>query len=161
MTQTIVTAVLWFSALGSGLLAGLYFAFSAFIMTSLERIPQAAGVAAMQSINKVILSSAFMPMFWGTTLASLALAVLGFLRWGEPGTLAMLTGGVIYFVGMFVFTVIFNVPLNNALDAVDPASTQTATVWARYLKDWTFWNHVRTLACLLASGLFIYAIAVK
>jgi uncharacterized membrane protein len=159
--QTILTALLWFSALGCGLIAGLYFAFSAFIMASLERIPQAAGVTAMQSINRVILNSAFMPMFWGTTLASLALAVVGLLRWGEAGALAMLMGGVIYVVGMFVFTVIFNVPLNNALDAVDPASTQAATVWARYLKDWTLWNTVRTVACLLASGLFIYAIAAR
>lgn len=143
------------------MLAGLYFAFSAFIMASLERIPQAAGVSAMQSINKVILSSAFMPVFWGTTLASLALAVIGFLRWDEAGAAALLAGGVIYVVGMFLFTVIFNVPLNNALDAVEPGSTQAATVWATYLKDWTFWNTVRTLACLAASALFIYAIVAK
>jgi uncharacterized membrane protein len=161
MIQTIVTPLLWFSALGAGLMAGVYFAFSAFIMTSLERIPQAAGVAAMQSINKVILSSAFMPVFWGTTLAGLALAIIGFIRWGEPGALALLAGGIIYVVGMFVFTVIFNVPLNNALDAVDPAGTEAAAIWARYLRDWTFWNTVRTIACLLASALFIYAIATK
>jgi uncharacterized membrane protein len=159
MTQMIIAAALWFSALGAALIGGIYFAFSAFIMTSLERIPQAAGVAAMQSINKVILGSAFMPAFWVTTLASVALAVLGLMRWGEPGAPAMLAGGVIYVVGMFVFTIAFNVPLNNALDAVDPASAQAATVWARYLKDWTFWNTVRTVACLLASALFIYAIA--
>jgi uncharacterized membrane protein len=60
-----------------------------------------------------------------------------------------------------VFTVIFNVPLNNALDAVDPASTQAATIWARYLNEWTFWNTVPTVACLLGSGLFIYAIAAR
>jgi uncharacterized membrane protein len=155
MTQTIVTALLWFSALGAALIGGIYFAFSAFIMASLERIPQAAGVAAMQSINRVILNSAFMPVFWGTTLASLALAVIGMLRWGETGALAILAGGVIYVVGMF------DVPLNNALDAVDPASTQAATIWARYLNEWTFWNTVRTVACLLGSGLFIYAIAAR
>jgi uncharacterized membrane protein len=161
MTQTTTTALLWFSALGCGMLAGLYFAFSAFIMTSLERIPQAAGVAAMQSINKVILGSAFMPVFWGTTLASLALAVVGMLRWDEPGAAALLAGGAIYVTGMFVVTVVFNVPLNNALDAVDPASAQAGTVWAGYLRDWTFWNSVRTLACLAASALFIYAIAIR
>ena len=73
----------------------------------------------------------------------------------------MLVGGVLYVVGMFVFTMVFNVPLNNALAAVDPASVEAAEVWARYLKDWTFWNHVRTVASALASVLFVYAIAVR
>ena len=31
--QMLITGLLWFSAVGCGLLAGLYFAFSAFIMT--------------------------------------------------------------------------------------------------------------------------------
>jgi uncharacterized membrane protein len=49
--QTLVTGLLWISAIGCGLLAGLYFAFSTFVMTALGRIDQAAGIAAMNSIN--------------------------------------------------------------------------------------------------------------
>lgn len=33
--QILVPGLLWFSAIGCGLLAGLYFAFSTFIMTAL------------------------------------------------------------------------------------------------------------------------------
>ena len=73
----------------------------------------------------------------------------------------MLAGGVLYVIGMFVFTVVFNVPLNNALAAVDPASTEAAPLWARYLTDWTLWNHVRTIASTAACALFIWAIAVR
>ncbi|RJF90057.1 DUF1772 domain-containing protein [Oleomonas cavernae] len=161
MTQSIITTLLWFSALGCGLLAGLYFAFSTFIMTALGQIGQAPGISAMNAINAVIQRSLFMPFFFGTTLVSLALAVLALFRWGEPGTALMLAAGVVYVLGMFVCTVIFNVPLNNALDAVDPASAQAAPVWARYLQDWTLWNHVRTAACLAASALYIAAIAAR
>jgi uncharacterized membrane protein len=153
--------MLWFGAVGCGLLAGLYFAFSTFIMTALGRIEQAQGIAAMNSINSTILGSLFMPFFYGTTLASLILAINGFVRRGEPGAMAMLAGGVIYIAGMFVCTIVFNVPLNNALAAVDPASRAAAPVWARFLKDWTFWNHVRTISSAASSALYIAAIAAR
>jgi uncharacterized membrane protein len=161
MRHLLTTSLLWFSAIGCGLMAGVYFAFSAFVMTSLGRIDQAAGIAAMNSINVVILRSLFMPLFFGTTLAGAALALLSFFRWGEFGAIAMFAGGVIYVIGMFLVTVIFNVPLNDALAAVDPSTAQGASLWARYLQDWTFWNHVRTVASLAAFVLFTLAIAAK
>ena len=161
MAGSVIAALLWFSAVGCGSLAGLYFAFSTFIMTSLGRIGPPAGIAAMNAINVDIARSLFMPFFLGTTLTSGVLAVVGLLRWGEPGALALLAGGVIYVVGMFVVTMVFNVPLNNALAVVDPASSEGATVWARYLKDWTMWNHVRTVACIVATILFIVALGAR
>jgi uncharacterized membrane protein len=161
MQQLIIPGLLWFCAIGCGLLGGLYFAFSTFVMTSLGRIGQVAGISAMNAINVDIVRSPFIPIFFGTTLASAALAGLAIFRWGEPGALAMMAGGIIYVLGMFVVTVVFNVPLNNALAAVDPASADAASLWARYLKDWTFWNHVRTIACIAAGALFIAAIAAR
>ena len=74
--QTLVTGLLWLSAIGCGLLAGLYFAFSAFVMTALGRIDQAAGIAAMNEINRVIVQSLFLPVFMGSTLTCFVLAVL-------------------------------------------------------------------------------------
>jgi uncharacterized membrane protein len=62
---------------------------------------------------------------------------------------------------MFVVTMVFNVPLNDALAAVDPGSPDAAPLWARYLKDWTFWNHVRTITSTAACALFIAAIAAR
>jgi uncharacterized membrane protein len=159
MQQLIITGLLWFCAIGCGLLGGLYFAFSTFVMAALGRIGQVAGISAMNAINVDIVRSPFIPIFFGTTLASAALAGLAVFRGGEPGALAMMAGGIIYVLGMFVVTVVFNVPLNNALAAVDPASADAGSLWARYLRDWTFWNHVRTVACTGASALFIAAIA--
>jgi uncharacterized membrane protein len=159
--HALVTGLLWISAVGCGLMAGLYFAFSTFIMTAFGRIDQAAGIAAMNSINKVIVQSVFLPLFMGSTATCLLLAVLGLFRWNEPGALAMIAGGLLYVVGMFVVTMIFNVPLNNALATANPASPEGQTLWTRYLSDWTWWNHVRTVASTLAFGLFIAAIAAR
>ena len=161
MRQFLVPGLLWFSAIGCGLLGGVYFAFSAFVMTSLSRIDQAAGIVAMNSVSVEIVRSLFMPLFLGTTLASAVLVVMAFFRWGEAGAMSMLAGGVLYVLGMFIVTMVFNVPLNDALAAVHPSSPEAASLWARYLKDWTFWNHVRTVASTGACAFFIAAIAAR
>lgn len=148
----IETALIWFCALGCGLMGGIYFAFSAFIMRALDGIDRAAGIAAMNSINTVILRSAFMPLFVGTTLASAALAVIGIVQAESARGPLLIAGGVVYVIGMFVVTMAFNVPLNDALlrgGARDPAT------WQRYFVSWTRWNHVRTIASLAAAALFI------
>jgi uncharacterized membrane protein len=155
MLQPVITGLLWFSAIGCGLLGGLYFAFSTFIMAALGRVAQASGIMAMNAINVVIVQSLFMPLFIGTTLSSLVLAIAAVLRWGQPGASAMLVGGVLYVVGMFVCTAVIHVPMNDALAAVDPASTEATSLWARYLTDWTLWTHVRTISSTLACALFI------
>lgn len=144
-------------AIACGMMAGLYFAFSTFIMRSLAAIPGPEGIHAMQSINRVILKSPFMALFFGTTLASLALAIWGVTRWGQPGSMALVIGGLVYVVGHFAFTAAFNVPLNDALEAVDPSTMEAARVWADYLKRWVMWNHVRMFACLASCGLFLGA----
>ena len=156
--QALITALLWVSAIGCGLIAGLYFAFSTFIMTALDRIGHTQGAAAMNSINSTILGSLFMPLFFGTTVAAAILAVLALVRWSEPGAMVMLAGGLIYVVGMFICTVVYNVPLNNELAR---AGAGSAEVWARYLRDWTFWNHVRTVASTAAMALFVVALLAR
>lgn len=95
MMQPLVTLLLWFALIACGLLAGVYFAFSAFVMAALDQIDRPAGIAAMNAINRVILRSAFMPLFLGSTLAALALAILGLQDLAAPGGAAMLAGGLL------------------------------------------------------------------
>lgn len=158
MPDTIVTALLWFALISCGLLAGLYFAFSAFIMTALGAIERPAGIAAMNAINRIILRSAFMPLYFGGTLAGIALAILGLLDGAAPGAMSMLAGGLVYALGMFGVTMAFNVPLNNALIRAQMAEDGGARDWAHYLRRWTQWNHVRTLASTAAMMLFALAL---
>jgi len=146
-------------AVGCGMMAGLYFAFSTFIMRSLGAIPGPEGIHAMQSINRVILRSPFIALFFGTSLASLSFALWGLGRWGEAGSVALVAGGLVYLIGHFGFTAAFNVPLNDALEAVDPNTSEAARLWTEYLQRWTRWNHVRMAACLASCVLFLRAAA--
>jgi len=154
----LINLLFWVGAVGCGVIAGLYFAFSTFIMTALDRAGPVAGTLAMNSINVTILQSLFMPLFWVTTAVSLVAAVVGFAHWREPGGMMVAAAGLIYFLGMFGVTMFFNVPLNNALAAADPATADGIAMWTRYMKEWTPWNHVRTVTSLLASILFMVAI---
>ena len=71
-------------------------------------------------------------------------------------TFITLVAGVVYFVGMFVCTVVINVPLNNSLARQDPESADAHRVWSRYLVTWTNWNHLRTISALVSSILCIW-----
>jgi uncharacterized membrane protein len=151
------SALLWFCALGCGLMAGVYFAFSVFVMRALDQLGAAAGAAAMNAINTVILRSLFMPLFLLTSLASLVLAIIGLFYQPGAGAFPLFAGGVCYFVGMFIVTMVFNVPLNNRLQASQAHDVDAN--WRRYISAWVRWNHLRTLASLAASALFIAALA--
>jgi uncharacterized membrane protein len=151
-------ALTFFAALGSGLMAGLFFAFSVSVMAALGRLPPAGGISAMQSINAVIVNPLFLFVFFGTAALSILLAIAALVRLSEPGALYLLTGSVIYLVGSILVTMVFNVPLNNALAAVKPDSDEGESLWRRYLSVWRAWNHARTAACLAACALFILAL---
>ena len=86
MTHLVPAAVLWFLALGSGMLGGVFFAFSTFIMKALSRLPPPHGAAAMNAISSTILKSLFMPIFLGTAFASLSLGAVCLLRPSRGGT---------------------------------------------------------------------------
>ena len=143
------------AALGSGLVAGTFFIFSAAIMGALERLPSADGMRAMQSINLVIINRVFLGVFLGTGLLSAIIAILGFLRAAEPGWPFLIAGSAVYLVGSILVTIFLNVPLNNALAAARPGTPEAEAVWQNYLRTWTYWNHVRTLASVLAALSFI------
>ncbi len=158
--MTVITALL---GIGCATMGGVYFAFSFFVMEALAVLPDENGLRAMQSINRVILSSAFMPLFVGTTLGCIAVSgwtVYGWTLGGVNGTRdasvapLLLIASLVYLMGMFLDTAAFNVPLNNRLAAVNGGA---GDFWPAYVVQWTRWNHVRTLASVVAAGLFITA----
>jgi uncharacterized membrane protein len=147
------------SAFGSALVAGLFFAFSNFVMAALGRLAPPQGIAAMQSINITVINPVFFVLFFGTALAAAALAILSLANFSDPRALKAVQGAALYLFGVIGVTMFANVPLNNALAAVDPGSAQGAEVWTRYLANWTFWNHVRCVASAAAAVLFASAAA--
>lgn len=159
--EVVINVLLWFTAVSVGLMAGVYFTFSAFVMRSLDAIDAPAGMLAMQSINRIIVKSIFLPIFFGSSIAAFVLVVLMLLEPSLPGANLALAGSALYFAGMFVVTVAGNVPLNNRLEATDAMSPEGGKMWTLYLAKWTIWNHLRTIACIVSLILLIAAIGAR
>jgi uncharacterized membrane protein len=146
------------TAVASGLVGGVFFAFSNFVMKALGRLRPSDGIAAMQSINITVINPLFMTALFGTGLASLVLIGWGFADLDEPYAGWLIAAGAIYFIGEVATTMGYNVPRNNALARVDPESEEGARVWSTYLVEWTRANHIRTVAGLAACALLAVAL---
>ena len=152
---TLLLAVL--ATLSSGLVAGAFFAFSTFVMKALGRLPPPQGIAAMQSINVTVFNPWFMGVFVGGAALAVVELIVAIRRWGEPGAAWLLAGALLYAIGCFAVTIAFNVPRNDALAAAGAESAEAAKLWADYLRDWTFWNHVRTAAAFASAASYLGA----
>ncbi len=156
MFDSLIATTLTIAAISAGLMAGVYFAFSAFIMRSFDRLGAAQAADAMNSINEVILRSWFMALFFGSTLLYALLAGYAVFDAELDGRWWLFAAGLIYVVGMFLCTVVFNVPLNNRLAAAAADERLKAETWRHYFVHWTRWNHLRGLCSLAALLLSIH-----
>lgn len=157
--DTLLPILILLTALGSALMAGLFFTFSNFVMRALGQLQAHEGIAAMQRINVVILNPLFFVVFMGTALLSLVLLVATVLQGAQPNAIYIVAGGLSYLVGVMAVTITRNVPMNNALDALPAASAEAQQLWQRYLVDWTRWNHVRSVTSFLGTLFFILALS--
>jgi uncharacterized membrane protein len=134
------------TSLGAALAAGVFFAFSNFVMAALGRIPAAEGIRAMQTINVTVINPLFMAVLFGTGLLCLAVIVAALADWDDDYSPFLVGAGVAYLVGTVLVTMAFNVPRNNEVARQDPNTAAAEEVWGRYLREWTAWNTVRTIA---------------
>lgn len=146
--------------IGSALMAGVFFAFSSFVMTALDNLKPGEGIKAMQRINIDVFCWSFMSLFFVLPVAFVTAAVVVLQNTTVANANRVLIAAVVYLVGVFAVTMFGNVPLNNALARVDVATSETGKrmdessagiVWRNYVVVWRRWNHVRTFAGLAAS----------
>ncbi|MEM1267381.1 MAG: anthrone oxygenase family protein [Pseudomonadota bacterium] len=151
--------LLQLSVLAYALVGGVFLAFSDFIMRSLARTGGTGGVEAMQAINREVFRWVFMALFLGMAAVSAFIVVYSAMNLsGGPGTL-ILFGALVYLVGCSAVTVVFNVPMNEALDGMEVSSEATRAYWTdTYLPRWTLWNTVRAIACTAAAAMVLFGL---
>jgi uncharacterized membrane protein len=150
----------FFTAIGAGVVAGVFFAFSTFVMPALRRVPASTGIVAMQAINRAAPNPLFMLALMGTGATSVALCVATITDLGDGASLLAFVGGAVYLV-VIMLTAAFHVPRNNALDGVDADGSSAAGAWNRYLREWVPANHVRTVAALAAATVLTVALTTE
>ena len=149
---TILTIV---AALGAGLVAGIFFAFSSFIMPALSARTAPESIAAMQAINVKVLNPSFLGTFFGTALVCLVIVALALVEGGQPGAALRMIGSVAYLIGTLGVTIACNVPRNDLLAKIEFNGPGADSAWATYSREWTAWNTVRTLASFVAVAALI------
>ncbi|MFB7932352.1 DUF1772 domain-containing protein [Streptomyces sp. NPDC056039] len=144
--------------LGTGLVAGVFCGFSTFVLRGLATLPPAQGVAAMNAINVAAVTPPFMVVFLGSAVLCAVIAVVTFVLWPEEGTVELLVGSALYLFGSFGLTMVANVPRNDALAKLEPGTSEAAAYWPAYVREWTMWNHVRTVASAGAALAYVLAL---
>ena len=136
-----------------GFIGGVYFAFSFFVMHSLNKNNPSEAINIMNSINQVILKSPFIILFFFSSFIALVLFIDNLIS----KTLISDQGfaSLIFLVGMFLCTALKNMPLNRKLNDFNDSKNDPEEEWMYYYKHWLKWNHVRTVSCFISTLLLV------
>jgi hypothetical protein len=96
-------------------------------MRSFDLVRNQAGIETMQVLNVEIMRSIFMVLFMGLAILSLFIMVYAALNLDGTSRSLLLLAGISYVVGVFAVTAAGNVPLNNQLAGLAPATSQALT----------------------------------
>jgi uncharacterized membrane protein len=146
------------AALASAAAGGMMYVFSTFVMRGLDRTGPIDAITAMRGMNaEANANPAFLLGYFAATIVALVVGVMAVVKLAQPGSWWVLIGAILTILGA-VITMVFNVPLNNHLDSVNPdglSMADAAREWQAYFSTWTAWNHARTVTSLVGAVLML------
>jgi uncharacterized membrane protein len=154
------TIVLIITTLFSGLMAGLFYAWSISVTPGLAKINDVSYLQAFQSMNRAILNPLFFVFFLGLVLLLPLLSYLTFQTSTGNQFWYVLAATILYFVGIMGVTVGGNVPLNNALEALQIESMtpeQMDEFRKGFESKWNRLNSIRTISSAITFLLLVLA----
>ncbi|MFJ4688949.1 DUF1772 domain-containing protein [Streptomyces sp. NPDC088789] len=134
----------------TGLVAGVFGLFSYAVMPALARSDDRVYVEVMWNINDVIQTPLFLLLF----LSPLPLTAIAAWRLRHPWPWTAFAAYVL----TVVITVVFHVPLNDALAAAGNPAIDPARERDRFENTWAAWNTVRAVTSTVALGCLIPAL---
>jgi uncharacterized membrane protein len=150
------------AALASAAAGGMMYVFSTFVMRGLDRTEPVEAITAMRGINAEANSNpAFLLAYFGAAMLAVAVGVYAVIQLRQPGSWVVLVGAVFGILAAII-TMVFNVPLNNQLDVVNPvglSAADAAREWQAYLTPWINWNHVRAATSFIGAALMLIGLA--
>lgn len=156
--MSIALLFLTLATFAAALSAGLFYAYHWTAMPGLNAADPMTAINALKSINVVITNPIFLFSFLGTLVFGAIAALLYLRAFGTAPALLVWAGVVVYALGVFAVTIVFNVPLNNELAAATPTPATAAAIWRAFYDPWMTWNLVRTIASIVTFLLFSSAL---
>lgn len=160
MELSVKTTSLFLAILLTGLSAGLFYAWEVSVIPGTKQIPDRSYLETMQSINRAILNPAFFIIFFGSLVFLLVSSYMQYTAAVNLSFWLVLGATLTYLIGTFGVTVLGNVPMNEALDAVilqDLSSEELKDTRTSYEGKWNQWHSVRTIFSVLAFTLCLLA----
>lgn len=155
MTRILFEAALMATTLSSALVAGLVLGFAIVVMPGIATLSDKAFLRAFKRMDAVIQNGqpAFMLVWVGSIISAVSMLILGTLQLrGLERSLVWFATGL-YLVAVQGPTLRFNIPLNNAVQALDIESlgdAELARARGTFEAPWNRWNRVRTLAAIVS-----------
>ena len=146
------TIILIISIVFSGLMAGLFYAWSISVTPGLAKIKDASYLHAFQSMNRAILNPLFFVVFFGLVVLLPLLSYFTFQHSTGNQFWLVVSATVVYFVGIMAVTIAGNIPLNNKLEALQIESMtpeQMDEFRKGFESKWNRLNHIRTISSIL------------
>lgn len=132
----------------TGLVAGLFFAWTFSVTRGLANLSNSEYISAMQSLNKAIQNGVFFICFFG---AAILLPISAFIHYQNPLSTRfwyLLFAAIIYLAGVMGVTISGNIPLNQMLDNFNLHSAsleEIAHQRAKFELPWNRLNNIRTI----------------
>lgn len=152
--------LLMIAATLTGLMAGLFFAWSVSVTPGIGRLPDKEYLASFQVMNRAIVNPVFLICFLGTAVL---LPVCTYRQFVQPlaGSFwLLLSATALYLVFIIGITFFGNIPLNNKLDQLDLTTLtgeQMASFRAQFENRWNTLNNIRTVASIITLVLVLLA----
>lgn len=148
------------ATLTTGLVAGWFGDWAGAIMPGLRETDDRTFVAALQALDRAILSPLFMLTFMGALVLT-GLAALLYRRAGDRAPLLWVTLAFGLYVVVVVITMAIHEPLNQILRyAGDPDAIADVSAVRNAFDEthWAAWHNVRTVATTVAFGCLAWAL---
>jgi uncharacterized membrane protein len=150
--DSVSTISLYAALVTTGLMAGIYLAFSIAVLPGIARGDDDTFVASMRGMNAAILNPVFGVVFGGPLVFGIVAVATRLPNGDDISSIGAALG---LYIATLLITGGINVPLNNRLDSTDPP----AAARALFERTWVRWNVVRTVLCTLSFVEFALALS--
>lgn len=162
MELSIKPILLIVTILTTGLTAGLCFAWGNAVTPGIGKLGTLAYLQAFQEMNRSILNPVFFIVFLGPVVLNIVNLIL-FRSAAKPVLFLLIGGTVVYFIGLFLVTVLGNVPLNEILDKTDllsASSEELTQLRERFENPWNSFHRIRIWSSLLSFVLLAISLLI-
>jgi uncharacterized membrane protein len=156
------TVTLLLATLFTGLLAGIFFTWANAVTPGIGKLDDINYLRAFQNMNRTIQNPLFFLVFFGSMLFSFIAAYC--YKSNNAVFWVVIAAALLYFIGVFLVTILGNIPLNEMLDKTNLTSItlqEAAILRDKFEAKWNTLHLIRTVISLLSFLLLIIGCLLK